>query len=86
VKDIINVKDVFKDWMTLTLQEILKSCDCFVLYNKDKTWEDDLFWSVETILNMIKDDSLKQKVQAQLDGYKARLSLLWPIRIVFDIA
>jgi len=70
IKDVVDVKDVFKDWMTLTPEEILKSCDCFVLYNKDKSWKDDLFWSVETILNSIEDDSLRQKVQAQLDGYE----------------
>jgi len=67
---VVEVKDVFKDWMSLTPEEILKSCDCFVLCNKDKSWKDDLFWSADTILNSTEDDSLHQKVHAQLDGYK----------------
>jgi len=66
----VEVKDVFKDWMSLTPEEILKSCNCFVLYIMDKSWKDDLFWSIDAIIDSIKDDSLHQKVHAQIDGYE----------------
>jgi len=68
--DIVDYKNVFFDWMILTPELILKSCDYITAYTDDETWDDDLMWSTETILNWIKDEVLHKKVEASLNLYE----------------
>ena len=49
---------------------ILKSCDYITAYTDDETWDDDLMWSTETILNSIEDEVLRKKVEASLNLYE----------------
>jgi len=52
----------------LTPEEIIKSCDCFMAYMNDDTWDNDLM-STQTILISIEDPDLKMKVIAKLSAY-----------------
>jgi len=67
--DIIDVKSLFKDWMHVTAEQVITSCNCFSLNTDDKTWNDDLLWSHHTVLSSIEDKVLKQKVMDRLDRF-----------------
>jgi len=68
-EDIIDAKSLFKDWMHVTAEQVILSCNCFSLYTDDKSWNDDLLWSHHTVMNSIEDKVLKQKVLDRLDRY-----------------
>jgi len=68
-RDIVDHRSVFHEWMMLTPEQIIKSCDCFTAYMNDDSWNDDLMWSTHTILNSIEDPNLKVKVVAKLSAY-----------------
>jgi len=70
--DVKDVKDLFIEWMQVTPAQVIQSCDYLSLYSGDITWNQDLMWSMETILNSIEDEALKFCVQARLDGYNQK--------------
>jgi hypothetical protein len=63
--DVIDIKDLFTDWMQVTPEEIITSCNHFSLYTEDTTWNEDLIWSTKPSSNV----GLLQKVQARLDAH-----------------
>jgi len=81
--DIIDTKGLFKDWMHVTAEQVITSCNCFSLNTDDKSWNDDLLWSHHTVLSSIKDKVLKQKVMDQLDRF-GKINRR-TIDVVFDI-
>jgi len=58
--------------MHATPAQIIQSCTYLSLYLGDLSWNEDLMWSMEMILNSIEDDALKFRVQARLDGYEEK--------------
>jgi len=63
-RDVRDVRNLFVDWMHMTPAQIIRSCAYLSLYSGDLSWNEDLMWSTEMILNSIEDDTLKFRVQA----------------------
>jgi len=82
--DIIDVKNLFVDWLQVTPEQIIESCNCFSLYTTDKTWNDDLVWSTQTILNSIEDEGLKGKVWARLERY-GKINRVGPLTLYLTL-
>jgi len=69
-RDVREVKNLFVDWMTITPAQIIQSCAFFSLYSGGITWNEDLMWSTNTILNSIEHEALRFCVVSHLEGYK----------------
>jgi len=82
--DIIDAKSLFVDWMQVTPEQIIESCNCFSLFTSDRTWNEDLVWSTQTILNSIEDDNLKSKVWARLERYD-RIDRIGPLTLYLTL-
>jgi hypothetical protein len=65
--------DIFKSWMDLTPDDIIKSCDTYTKYitdTTDKTYDQDLMWTPQLIKNSISDPELITKVEAAMAPYE----------------
>jgi len=58
--------------MNVTPEQIIKTCAYFSPYSGDISWNEDLMWLTDTILNSIEDEALKFHVQSCLDGYEEK--------------
>ena len=83
-RDVRDVRNLFIDWMHATPVQIIQSCAYLSLYSGDLSWNEDLMWSMETILNSIEDDALKFRVQARLDGYEEK-HRVGPLTLYFTL-
>ena len=82
--DIIDAKNLFVDWMHVTADDVIKSCNCFSLNTSDTSWNDDLWWSTQTILNSIEDPKLLLKVSDHLQRY-GRINRIGPLALYLTL-
>jgi len=59
LRDVRDVRNLFVDWMHMTPAQVIQSCAYLLLYSGDLSWNKDLMWLTETILNSIEGEALK---------------------------
>ena len=75
---------LFEDYTNISIEDVIFSCDTLTETSGDPTYNEDMVWTLTSVLNWIVDPDLLYAVQAALEGYP-RYSRTGPLAFIILI-